>query len=378
MTDDRAPRRGKVDRDAFESVVRPNLGAVRDDVRLGPTHGVDFGVVDVADRAVVCATDPISLLPGLGYERAGRFALSFALGDVAVSGVAPTHFCPSFALPSDVGDDDFEAFWAAVAAECEALGVAIPTGHTARYPGASLPWVGAATVLGVGDPDDVIRPDGARPGDRLLVTKGPGIETAGLFASLYPDTLADLGLDEATIDAAAALLDETSVVRDALAAAEAGRDGAGDASADDDAGGDGTDAAASSTDAAAAATDAGVTAMHDATEGGLRGALCETAEAGGVRIDVDSAAVPTNAAAVATCEALDLDPWTCTTSGTLLLAVDPAAVDRVVAALESRATPVGVVGDVWEGSGVFVDGERVESPAEDASWAAYERLSESD
>ncbi|SHH22964.1 AIR synthase family protein [Halobaculum gomorrense] len=359
MTDDRGPRRGKVDRDAFESVVRPNLGAAREDVRLGPTHGVDFGVVDVADRAIVCATDPISLLPDLGFERAGRFALSFALGDVAVSGVAPTHFCPSFALPGDVTDDEFATFWAAVAAECEALGVAVPTGHTARYPGASLPWVGAATVLGVGDHDDVIRPDGARPSDRLLVTKGPGIETAGLFASLYPDALAERGLDEETIDDAAVLLEETSVVRDALAAAEAGR----------------RPAESSDRDAPA---DAGVTAMHDATEGGLRGALCETAEAGGVRIEVDSTAVPSNPAAVETCEALDLDPWACTTSGTLLLAVDPAAVDRVVDALAARDTPVGVAGEVRDGSGVVVNGERVEAPAEDASWAAYERLSERD
>jgi len=365
VTDDRAPRRGKVDRDVFESVVRPNLGAAREDVRLGPTHGVDFGVVDVADRAVVCATDPISLLPELGYERAGRFAVSFALDDVAVSGVAPTHFCPSFALPNDVGENEFEAFWAAVAAECEALGIAIPTGHTARYPGASLPWVGAATVLGVGDPDDVIRPDGARPGDRLLVTKGPGIETAGLFASLYPDALAERGLDEAAIDAAAGLLDEASVVRDALTAAAAGREGVG---------GDGSDAGETD-DETTPDADAGVTAMHDATEGGLRGALCETAEAGGVRFDVDSSAVPTNAAAMATCAALDLDPWTCTTAGTLLLAVDPVAVDRVVAALESRGTPVGVAGEVRKGAGVFVDGERVRPPAEDASWAAYERLS---
>ncbi|MFC7096363.1 AIR synthase family protein [Halobaculum marinum] len=352
MTDDRTPRRGKVDRDTFESVVRPALGADRDDVRVGPAHGVDFGVLDVADRAVVCATDPISLLPELGYERAGRFALSFALGDVAVSGVAPTHLCPSFALPQEVSDDEFAAFWAAMTAECEALGVAVPTGHTARYPGASLPWVGAATVLGVGDHDDVIRPDGARPGDRLLVTKGPAVETAGLFASVFPDALADRGLDESTLAEAAALIDETSVVRDALAAATAGRE------------------AARSGDAAA-----GVTAMHDATEGGLRGALCETAAAAGVRIDVDRASVPTVDAALATCRALDIDPWACTTSGTLLLAVDPDAVDRVVAALQARGTPVGVVGDVTAGSGVFVDGERVDPPTEDASWGVYERLS---
>jgi len=349
MSDD-APRRGKLDRDAFESVVRPRLGAARDDVRLGPAHGVDFGLLDVAGRAVVCATDPISMLPELGAETAGRFALSFALGDVAVSGIVPSHFCPSFALPADLPAETFADFWAAVTAECEALGVAVPTGHTARYPGASLPWVGAATVLGVGDHDDVVRPDGARPGDRLLVTRGPGIETAGLFASVFPDALADRGVDGATIADAAALIEETSVVRDALAAAAAGREGA-------------------------TAGDAGVTAMHDATEGGLRGALCETAGAAGVRIDAESAAVPTNRAALATCRALDLDPWTCTTSGTLLLAVDPDAVDRVAGALADRGTPVGVGGAVREGSGAFVDGERVHPPAEDASWGAYERLS---
>ncbi|MFC7068972.1 AIR synthase-related protein [Halobaculum lipolyticum] len=351
MSDDGVPRRGKVDRDTFESTIRPALGAARDDVRLGPAHGVDFGVLDVGGRAVVCATDPISMLPALGAERAGRFALSFALGDVAVSGVRPTHFCPSFALPAGVSDEQFAGFWAAMAAECEALGVAVPTGHTARYPGAALPWVGAATVLGVGEHDDVIRPDGARPGDRLLVTKGPAVETAGLFASLYPDALAERGVDEATIADAAALLEETSVVRDALAAAEAGRE--------DAAGGDAP----------------GVTAMHDATEGGLRGALCETAAAAGVRIDVDSAAVPVAEAALATCEALEIDPWACTTSGTLLLAVAPAAVDAVVDALGERGTPVGVAGEVGTGEGVFVDGEPVDPPAEDASWGVYERLS---
>ncbi|PSQ05401.1 hydrogenase expression protein [Halobacteriales archaeon QS_6_71_20] len=349
MSDD-TPRRGKLDRTAFESVVRPAVGADRADIRLGPAHGVDFGVLDVAGRAVVCATDPLSWLPGLDPERAGRFALSFALSDVAVSGLVPTHFCPSFALPGDASDEAFAAFWGAVAAECDALGVAVPTGHTARYPGASFPWVGAATVLGVGDHDDVVRPDGARPGDRLLVTRGPGIETAGVFASLFPDALAERGLDGATVAAAADLIEETSVVRDALVAAAAGRETADDA-------------------------DAGVTAMHDATEGGLRGALCETAAAADVRIDVDAAAVPRDDAALATCAALDVDPWACTTSGTLLLAVDPAAVDRVVGALEARDTPVGVAGEVRDGSGVFVDGERVAPPAEDASWAAYERLS---
>ena len=47
----------------------------------------------------------------------------------------------------------------------------------------------------------------------------------------------------------------------------------------------------------------------------------------------------------------------------------------MVSALEGRGTPAGVVGEVREGSGVVVDGERVEPPAEDPSWAAYDALS---
>ncbi|ESP89192.1 AIR synthase-related protein [Candidatus Halobonum tyrrellensis] len=340
---------GKADRDLFESAIYPNLGADRADVPLGPTHGVDFGVLDVGGRALVTATDPLSVLPDLGYERAGRFALAFALADVAVSGVAPTHICPSFALPTGVSDDEFAALWTAISDECRELGVAVATGHTARYPGASFPWVGAATVLGVGDHDAVVRPDGARPGDRLLVTKGPAVETAGLLTTLYPEAFDALA--ESTLREAQACLDRVGVTRDALAAAEAGREATPDGAV------------------------GGVTAMHDATEGGLRGALCETAAAAGVRFDVESAAVPEIPAAVAACDALGIDPWACTTSGTLVVAARPAAADAVASALETRGTPVGVVGEVREGAGVYVDGGRVDPPAEDPSWAAYEALS---
>ncbi|WP_435125519.1 AIR synthase family protein [Halobaculum sp. D14] len=348
---DDGDRLGKADRGFFDDVVYPNLGADRDDVALGPQHGVDFGVLDVGGRALVAATDPLSVLPDLGFERAGRFALAFALADVAVAGVAPTHICPSFALPAGITDDEFAALWTAMSDECADLGVAVATGHTARYPAASYPWVGAATVLGVADHDDLVRPDGARPGDRVVVTNGPAVETAGLLATLYPEAFASL--DESTLRDAQACLDEVGVVRDALAAADAGR--AASTDSDGDSG--------------------GVTAMHDATEGGLRGALCETARAAGVRFDVDADAVPSLPGAVATCEALGLDPWNCTTSGTLIVTVRPGAADAVVSALTDRGTPAAVVGDVSAGSGVYVDGDRVEPPAEDESWAAYEALS---
>lgn len=347
---------GKIDRRFFEERIRPHLGAERADVTLGPAHGCDFGVIrpgrggeagrdgevghdDRHDLATVIATDPISVLPELGYARAGRFALHVALSDVAVSGIPPSHLSIAFSLPTDLAADDFATLWEAISDECERLGIAVTTGHTARYPGATLPWVGAATVLGVGDPDRIVRPDGARPGDALVVTNGPAVETTGLFASLFPDAL---GLPAETVAVAQERLDDVRLVEDALATREAGT----------------------------------VHAMHDATEGGLLGALHETAGASGVRFVVDRDAVPVAPGVEAVCDALGIDSWRATTSGTLIAAVAPEDAGAVVDALDARGTRAAVVGEVREGSGVVVDGEETAPPEGDASWPVYADLSE--
>jgi len=335
------PDLGKIDRDFFEAHVRPRLGADRADVRLGPTPGVDFGLLDVGGRAVAIATDPVSILPALGFERAGRFALDVVLADVAVSGLPPSYLAVSFSLPPGMADEEFAAVWEGLHAEAVDLGVSVVTGHTARYEGCSFPWVGGATALAVGDRADVIRPDGARPGDDLLVTNGPAVETTGLLTTLFPDRI---DLDPETLRTAQARLDEASCVRDAMTAAAAGATGS-------------------------------VRAMHDATEGGLHGAFVEMAAGAGVRFEIERDRVPMRPGVEATCAALGIDPWTATASGSLVLAIDPAGTEAVLSALDERGTAAARVGRVVEGEGVFVDGERIEAPAVDSAWAAYSDLS---
>lgn len=332
--------RGKVGKTFFAEHVAPRLGAERDDVTIGPAHGVDFGMLDLGETGLVLATDPVSILPDLGFDRAARFALHIVLSDVAVSGLPPSHLAIAFSLPDSMTEEVFATLWAAVDEECSALGTSIVTGHTARYPGASFPWVGAATAMAVGDPGRVVRPDGAEPGDVLLVTRGPAVETTGLFASLFPDELRARGLDEATVADAADRLDEVRLVRDAVTAAEAGA----------------------------------VHAMHDATEGGLLGAFCEMAASAGVRIETEPDEIPVRPGVEAVCGAIGVDPWRVTTSGTLLVSVASEDAADVRAALEARDTPVGVAGRVVEGSGVLFDGMEYHDPPRDPSWDAYARL----
>jgi len=333
---------GKIDRQFFERRIAPNLGADRDDVAIGPQHGVDFGVLDVGGQALVTATDPVSILPALGFERAARFALDLVLADVAVSGVAPSHLSICFTLPETMTDEQFATVWETIHEECLDLGVSVVTGHTARYSDPSHPWVGAATAMGVGEHADIVRPDGASEGDRLLLTTGPAVESVGLLSTLFGD---QLELPEAVVSSAQDRLEEVYCVRDALTAAAAGD----------------------------------ITAMHDVTEGGLAGALNEMADGAGVRFAVDREAVPMRPGVREVCDALEIDPWAATSSGSLLIAVDPASVEDVMVALESRGTVVAEIGRVEAITGteegeVVVDGKRLEHPDVDPSWAAYAEL----
>jgi len=335
------PPTGKISREFFGSQIAPSLGADRSDVQIGPKHGVDFGVIDIGGTALALATDPVSILPDLGFKRAGRFAVRIVLADVAVSGLDPSHLAISFSLPPDLSDEEFATVWGAIDDECADLGVDIVTGHTARYAGCSFPWVGGATAMAVGDHDEIIRPDGAQPGDDLVLTTGPAVESAALFASLFPD---QIDCDRSVVDRVAARLDDLDAVRDARTAADAG----------------------------------GVTAMHDVTEGGLSGALHELAAGAGVEFHVDRDSVPADSDVEALCDVLGMDRWRATSSGSLLVAVDPESTADVADALRARGTTAAVIGRADSGSGVVLDGESTHPPDGDSSWPVYEALLDSD
>lgn len=331
------PELGKVDREFFDEYIYPYLGADRDDVSLAPQHGVDFGAIDVGGRVVALATDPVFVMPSLGFERAAWFAFHILLSDVAVSGIPPTHLSIDFNLPPEITDDQFETMWSTMHDEATDLGVSVVTGHTARYAGCNYPMVGGATSIAVGDPADLVRPDGAQVGDRVVITKGPAIEATGLL-SIQFESLMEGEMDPDAIQAAQDRFHDMSPVRDALTAAAAGP----------------------------------VTAMHDATECGVYGGLYEVARAAGAGIEIERDRVPVMDGVMDACDFFDIDPWSSISEGTLVATVPPTGVDDVLSALETEGIPAADVGEVVEGSGLVVDGEPTDHPGVDPFWAAME------
>lgn len=338
---------GKVGGALLAGAVLSRLGAADPDVLVGPGPGLDVGVVRVAPGTVAAiTTDPFFVLPTLGWRRAGWFAVHILASDAATSGLPPRFLTVDLNLPPELTDDELAELWAACSDAAAQIGLCVVAGHTARYDGCAWPMVGGATCFALGSEDGYVTPAMARVGDRVVVTKGAAIEATALLAVSFPERLAAaVGAGHAA--AAATLVDRMSVVADCAVAVGCGL------------------------------RDAGVTAMHDATEGGVLGGLVELAAASGVGLRVELAAVPVRPEVAAVCAAAGMDPYAAISEGTLLATVQPGRVDGLLAAWRCEGIEAAEIGEVVpvEDGRELTDGRPLRHPGVDPYWAAFARWS---
>ncbi len=303
---------GKIDLQTFQSFVLKRLGRPDRTVLVPPLTGVDAGVVDLGGgKVLVVAEDPIFTMPRLPLEMFGWFTVHIGASDVAVMGVRPRYMTYSLLLPPETPDADLRVILDSIHRAADGLGIAIVGGHTGYYPGFAAPTIGGITVFGLSRKGEYVTPAGARPGDVVMLTKGPAIETAGLLSNLRERELSETA-PRGLVERAKALVWRMSVVEDALTAMRAG----------------------------------GVTAMHDATEGGVIGGLFEIANASGVGIEADEGRFVYPDEVRAVCERFGIDPAASIAEGSLLLTARPGAERRILAALRRKGIEASVVGEV--------------------------------
>ncbi len=343
---DPMPAIGKISAEIFETVIYPRLGRRRPEVLVGPLHGVDVGVIDLGHGQVMAlTTDPIFIVPPYGWERSAWFAVHILCSDAATSGLELRYMTVDLNLPMSIDRDQFERMWTTIHSECEKLGVSIVTGHTGRYEGCEYPMVGGATVMAIGEKDRYVTPTMARVGDAVILTKGPAIEAAGLFAATFPETIRTrFGSDFAK--EADDLFWKMTVVEDARIAAGVG------------------------------VRDDGVTAMHDATECGVWGGLIEIAQASRVGLHIEQDRIPLPPVIAEICGLYDIDPFTSISEGTLLLTCRPQKADEIVRRLEGGGIVAAIIGDVLpeeKGCSVTRKGHAtpLEHPRVDPFWQAF-------
>ncbi len=283
-----------------------------DSVRVGPKVGEDAAVIDIAEGALIVATDPITLT---GND-VGALAVRINANDVAVMGVRPRWFLAVILLPPGTDEAALAGLFAAMGAVLDDMDITLVGGHTEVTPAVTQPVV-VGQMLGWRADGRALPTGGVRVGDLVLQVGMAPIEGAAVLAAEAAGRLG--ALPAATREAAlrAAETPGISVVEAALRAA-----------------------------------DLGATALHDPTEGGLSAGLHEMAEASGLALEIDAAAIPWFPPGVEICRHLGADPWGTLASGALLAAFPAETAATARAALAAPNRPAAIIGRAVAGRGV--------------------------
>ncbi|NLV90791.1 MAG: AIR synthase [Firmicutes bacterium] len=295
---------GKLPTDQLSQLLTGRLGTPRPDVLLAPGIGEDSGIVDFGDEVCVVSTDPITG----SVTNGGWLAVHVSCNDVAANGGEPVGIQLALLWPSGSDSSALRKVMDDAHRACDELGIAILGGHTEVLSSIQDPII-VCTALGRCPKDKYVTSTGQRVGDTVLLVKAVGLEGSAILALEHGDQLGNVPDD--LIAAAKGYLGEISIVKEALAA-----------------------------------RDAGVTAMHDVTEGGLYGACLELVQASGKGIRLYQEQVPIRPATRAICRELGLDPLGLISSGALL--VTTADPDSVVAAVQACGSEVSPIGEVME------------------------------
>jgi hydrogenase maturation factor len=285
-------------------------------VLVGPQVGEDAAAVDIGDRYLLLASDPITFTP----ERIGWYAVQVNANDIAAMGGRPLYFLSTVLLPEQYATpQSAERIFADVAEACRELGCVPVGGHTEITYGIDRPIL-AGTMVGEVERDRLITSSGARPGDMLILSQGIAVEATAILAREKADEVASaLGTDFQ--ERAARFLEDPglSIVPASRAACAAG----------------------------------GIHALHDPTEGGIANALWELAEASEVGLVVVETEIPRYWESVQLAELFGINLLGVIASGALLVAAEEKETPEVLASLSQAGIESTVIGRVVEqGQGV--------------------------
>ena len=341
-------RFGKPNAQYMSQTVYRLKGKRRSEVLSGPQQGLDVSVVRLGKGKVMVATsDPLSYIPQVGPEASAWLSIHLLASDLTTTGFSPEYGLFDFNLPPAMGESQFAIFWRAFHNECRKLGISIVGGHTGKYPGIDYSVIGGGVLIAIGSDKTYLTSSMAHSGDEVILTKGAAIETTAVLTRTFPKRVKK-ALGPKLFALAWNYLGKTSTVRDALTASSIGvrRDG--------------------------------VTAMHDATEGGIIAGLIELASASDLGMIVDLESIPVSEESRALCNHFRIDPMVSLSEGSLIIASRPAKTDKILSKLGSAGIPSYVVGKLTSKFRGYkaATGKGMRSlsyPDVDPYWKAYSR-----
>jgi hydrogenase maturation factor len=338
---------GKVNRNYLDRVIYPSLGAARREIIVGPKFGVDNAVVRVGGgRVLVATTDPLSFIPGLRPSESAWLSVNLIASDLTTCGRSPQYGIFDFNLPPQMSNHQFSDYWKAFHAECKKLGLAIVGGHTGKYQGCDYSIIGGGVMYTVCREDRYLTSEMAGSGDDVILTKVAAVETTAILTRAFPRKVKSV-LGSSLFEKARHYLFKVSTVKDALTAASVG------------------------------IHHNGVTAMHDATEGGVIAAVLELSNASGLGVEIDLDTIPISEETREICKFFRINPLTSLSEGTLIITSRPNKTGRVLRQLKSNGISSHVIGRLTKTRSARARTRRgwvrLTYPSYDPYWRAYRK-----
>ncbi len=296
--------RGKVPTEILKKTIFRHVGAENDLVVLGPRIGEDAAVLRIGEKYLVVSTDPITA----ARKEVGWLAVHISANDVSVCGARPMWFLSDILLPEDSTLEDVEVISKKMDDAAKRLGIAIVGGHTEVTPG-----IEQVIVVGIamGVTSRYITTGGGESGDKIILSKGIGLEGTSILAAMFQEDLS-VKLPRGIVEEAIAMRERISVVPEALTLSKY----------------------------------EWVTSMHDPTEGGLFLGLHELADASnmGMQIYEKNLFVPEPTSLI--CKMMGVDPFSLLSSGALLATIKKDYVQEALSVLSEISVPARVIGEL--------------------------------
>lgn len=294
---------GKIPNDILKRIILDKIKCRRSEVLVRPNIGEDCCALDFGENICVLSSDPIT---GAANE-VGRLAVHVSCNDIASSGVEPIGIIATVLAPPSAEIDDIDIVMKQMTETAADLNVDIIGGHT-EITSAVNRFVIITTGIGRAEKGKMITTSGAEPGDVIIMTKHAGLEGTAILAHDKEEELSRI-FGEELIKQAKSFMKDISVVREGVAAGEAG-----------------------------------ATAMHDATEGGILGALWEVAEASGTGLIVNKDDIPVDYTTKKICEYYNIDALKLISSGCMIITCKNA--DIMLDKLSKCGVQASVIGKI--------------------------------
>jgi hydrogenase expression/formation protein HypE len=280
-------------------------------VKVGAEIGEDAALLDIGDNFLVVTTDPITFATDL----LGWYLVNINANDIAVTGAKPKWLTTTLLFPPHTNPEEISDIFDDIVDACKKIDVSIVGGHTEITDSISKP-IAIGTMLGEVKKEEAVTTSGAKLGDRIIMTKGLGIEGTSILCRDLEKVLVGNGVSKTTIATGRNYLFDPgiSIIKDVSTILETAK----------------------------------VNSMHDLTEGGISTGIIEMATASKVGVVINNDDLIITPITLECCKATSINPLGLLSSGALVATLKPSDVDDVIRALSKKNILCKNIGYVTE------------------------------